>query len=231
MARSKLLFLVLSLASTAACTTRVVTTTSTDGGGPSAAPNDTSLASSDDESATDEPDADLPSPEPNPQPESKPKPDGGTTTGKDAGSGSVGRTPSGGSITLTCPSTGFHQNPPITVASVPKSLLPRCSATTKACWQAADTSAEVDACLAADTTPAATLGGEPLDCAGCERAQGAYCMASACKSEFAAYGCCAQSKGEAACSNELDAVVDCAGTKGKPAFTNCLAGLVPQCFP
>jgi hypothetical protein len=137
----------------------------------------------------------------------------------------------GGSITLACPPSGFHQKPPIKISSIPKALLPRCSATTKSCWLAAATNAEIDACLDADTTPAATLDGEPLDCAGCERGQGAYCMASACPSQFGAYGCCAQSNGDAACSSELDAVIACAGTTGKAAFTSCLGGLVTQCFP
>src|SRR5690606_4099353 len=95
---------------------------------------------------------------------------------------------------------------------------PRCSATTKACWLAAGTRAEVDECLLSDTTPPAIVDDEPLDCAGCERAQEAYCMAKACQSAFAAYACCAQANGDAACSNQLDALIDCADTTGKAAM-------------
>jgi hypothetical protein len=160
-----------------------------------------------------------------------PPPPAQKDAGADSSSSSGGPVQTGGSITLTCPSSGFHQNPPIEIASVPKTLLPRCSSTTKACWLAASTNAQIDACLAADTTPPAMLDGEPLDCAGCERAQGAYCMASACPSQFGAYGCCAQSKGDAACSADLASVTACAGSTGKAKFVSCLGGLVTQCFP
>lgn len=136
----------------------------------------------------------------------------------------------GGRITLTCPQGGFHQNPPIVVASVPSAALPRCTAATKSCYLNAPTYAEAEACLRADTTAPADVAGEPVDCFECERRQGAYCVASACGSEYGAYGCCAQAKGEAACQGELDALKACLGGRGNAAFGACFDSLVSRCF-
>ena len=92
------------------------------------------------------------------------------------------------------------------------------------------TAAAADACLDADTTPAAAIGGESVNCKQCERSQGSYCLTYACKSEFAAYACCAQAQGSAACAAQLNAVTSCAGTTGKTNFEFCLNSLVPRCF-
>lgn len=165
--------------------------------------------------------------------------DGGTPGAKDSGRSDSGRPPPpdsggpvqvGGSITVKCPSSGFHAGPPITIASVPSAHLPRCSSATRACYVGAATAAAADACLSSDTTPPATIAGEAVDCMQCERTQGSYCMASACKSEFGAYACCVQAQGSAKCAAELDAVSACAGSSGKPAFETCLNALIPRCF-
>lgn len=157
-----------------------------------------------------------------PPPPPPPPPSGG-----DAGSGS---TITGGKISLTCPASGFHKPPPVVIASLPTSLLPRCSSATKACAYAAATAQAYDACLDADTTPPVTHDGESVDCKACDRTQGSYCLASACKSQFADYACCAQDKGDAACAPLLDAVTSCAGTTGKAAFEACIGALVSACF-
>src|SRR6185295_16176085 len=95
-----------------------------------------------------------------------------------------------------------------------------------------DTGAQsYDACLTADTTPPATVDGEPVDCEACDRAQGAYCMAWACQSEFAAFGCCSQAHGStSACSAEQSAVVACTSSSGKAKFDACIQSLVGRCF-
>lgn len=136
----------------------------------------------------------------------------------------------GGRITLTCPQGGFHQNPPIVIASVPSAALPRCSAATKTCYLNAATYDEANACLEADTTAPAVVDGAPIDCAECERSQGAYCVASACRSEYSAYACCAQARGEAACQAELAAVRTCLGGAGNAAFSACFDALASRCF-
>jgi hypothetical protein len=164
------------------------------------------------------------------------KADGGTTPPppkKDAGTPpkpDAGPTQTSGSITVTCPSSGFHKGPPITIASIPTAYLPRCSSATRACYLASTTSAAGDACLDADTSPPATVAGGPVDCKQCERSQGSYCLASSCETEFTAYACCAQAQGDAACTGLLNAVTSCAGTTGKTKFATCLNSLVPLCF-
>lgn len=152
--------------------------------------------------------------------------DSGTPAKPDSG----GPVLAGGSITVTCPPSGFHAGPPVTISSVPSAYLPRCSAATKACYLASATAAAGDACLDADTTPPAVIGGESVNCKQCERSQGSYCLTYACKSEFAAYACCAQAQGSAACTAQLNAVTTCAGTTGKTNFDFCLNSLLPRCF-
>lgn len=155
-----------------------------------------------------------------------PTTDSGTPPKSDGG----GPVLAGGSITVTCPPTGFHAGPPVTIASVPSAYLPRCTAATKACYMASATAAAGDACLDADTMPPAVIGGESVNCKQCERTQGSYCLAYACKSEFSAYACCAQAEGEAKCAGSLNAVTSCAGSTGKAAFEMCLDSLIPRCF-
>lgn len=152
--------------------------------------------------------------------------DSGTPAKPDSG----GPVLAGGSITVTCPPSGFHAGPPVTISSVPSAYLPRCSAATKACYMASATAAAGDACLDADTTPPAVIAGESVNCKQCERSQGSYCLTYACKSEFAAYACCAQAQGSAACTTQLNAVTTCAGTTGKTNFDFCLNSLIPRCF-
>lgn len=76
-----------------------------------------------------------------------------------------------------------------------------------------------------------TSNGDTIDCMACDRTQGSYCLAWACQSEFAAYACCAQDKGDAACQPLLQAVTTCAGTAGKTNFDACITSLVGACFP
>jgi hypothetical protein len=149
----------------------------------------------------------------------------------DAAAPDAGPTISGGKLTLFCPPSGFHQRPPIEISSLPPATLPRCSAATKTCVAGATTSQAYDACLRADQTPPAVVNGEPIDCLACDRTQGSYCLAWACQSEFSAYACCAQDKGEEACASLLQAVTSCAATTRKASFDACVDSLVGACFP
>jgi len=209
------------------CST-VTTIRTTEGDAAATEPAATTDDPSDDPSDSSDPESDGGAPS-----DGGKKTDGSTTT-TDSGTptkpDSGGPVLAGGSITVTCPPSGFHAGPPVTISSVPSAYLPRCSAATKACYIASATAAAGDACLDADTTPPAVIGGESVNCKQCERSQGSYCLTYACKSEFAAYACCAQAQGGAACTAQLNAVTACAGTTGKTSFEFCLNSLIPRCF-
>jgi hypothetical protein len=138
--------------------------------------------------------------------------------------------PIGGKLVLSCPSSGFHQPPPIEISSLPPTLLPRCSQATKTCVANAATYQATVACLTADTTPPATFDGEPVNCRQCDLIQGSYCLAAACPSEFAVFGCCSQATGTT-CQAELGQVTTCAATTAKAAYEGCLLALVSLCLP
>lgn len=164
--------------------------------------------------------------------------DAGSNVESDAGaspapkdSGVSGPVFKGGKITVTCPKTGFHEVPPITISSMNVANMPRCSSETKSCVASATTAGARSACLSADTTPPVVVAGETLDCKACENRQGSYCLASTCANEFSDYACCAQSKGEAACADKMKAITDCASTTQKTTFEACLTQLTAGCFP
>lgn len=145
--------------------------------------------------------------------------------------------PIGGPM-VTAPPTGACADPRM---FVPDTLLPRCSAETHICVLQCASTPEYDqeacrnACLAADTVPADTSLGVPINCATCTLGQLLACAdTGGCHDETAAFMCCNEAcGGDAACNAECNGELQAFGLcvyYTAPQCVDYVAGPISECF-
>lgn len=147
--------------------------------------------------------------------------------------------PPSGLMDMTPPPTGTCAQPRM---FVPQDVLPRCEAATLDCVVRCgidnpeyDQEACRNGCLAADTTPADTSLGQPINCANCTLGQLLACAdQGGCHDETAAFLCCLEECGggeqcQTECSGQLQAFGLCVYYTA-PECVDYVAGPIGQCF-
>jgi hypothetical protein len=147
--------------------------------------------------------------------------------------------PPTGKQVVPAPPTGTCAEPHL---PLPASVLPRCQASTLDCVIQCGIDDEGyggdvcrDACLAADTMPAAALASSPINCQSCTLAQLLACAETSCHDEMARFLCCAESCAgvesctTARCSGDLTAFGLCVGYLS-PECVDYVTGPISSCF-